>query len=71
MEKIALGLVLETNTALGFASCYISLSTAPSCYFFPYCTRGSALTNMRSYIRIMHALYIAIPCMFVYTHAHA
>ena len=34
MEKIALGLGLETNIALGFASCYISLSTAPLCYFF-------------------------------------
>ena len=34
MEKIALRRGLEPNIALGFASCYISLSTAPSCYFF-------------------------------------
>ena len=34
MEKIALRLSLDPNIALGFASCYISLLTVPSCYFF-------------------------------------
>ena len=34
MEKIALGLGLETNIVLSFASCYISLSTALLYYFF-------------------------------------
>ena len=34
MEKITLGRGLEPNIALGYASCYISLSTVPSCYFF-------------------------------------
>ena len=34
MEKITLGRGLEPNIALGYASCYVSLSTAPSCYFF-------------------------------------
>ena len=32
MEKITLGHGLKPNIALGFASCYISLSTTPSCY---------------------------------------
>ena len=34
MEKIALRHGLEPNTALGFASCCISLSSTPLCYFF-------------------------------------
>ena len=46
MEKIALGHGLEPNTALGFASCCISLSPTPLYYFFPYCTRGSALISI-------------------------
>jgi len=34
MEKIVLGLGLKPNIALGFTSCYISLSTMPLRYFF-------------------------------------
>ena len=43
MEKIARGHGRETNIARGEAECYIRLETKPECYFFPYCTRGSAL----------------------------
>ena len=34
MEKITLGHGLKPNIALGYASCYISLLTAASCYSF-------------------------------------
>ena len=46
MEKITQGCSRETNIARGEAKCYIRLKTKPECYFFPYCTRGSALTDL-------------------------
>ena len=43
MEKIARGRSRETNIARGKAECYIRLSRV---LFFPYCSRGSALTGL-------------------------
>jgi len=64
-EKIALGLSLKLNIALGFTSFYISLSTAPSC-FFSYCTCSSALTrtymdHSRNDGNYIHRLQLPIP----------
>ena len=42
------GTSLEINTAVGFASCCIYLST-PLMLYFPYSTRGSGLSNIIKY----------------------
>ena len=52
-EKIALWCALKPNTALGFSLCCIHLSPMPLCYFFPYYTRGGALT----YIALLETKY--------------
>ena len=36
---------LDANKALGFASCFISISAAHLVLYFTYSTRGNALTN--------------------------
>ena len=43
--NIALGHGLEADIALGFTSCYISLSITPSCYISPYCTHHKLISN--------------------------
>ena len=67
MKNTALGGCLETNTALGFASCCICLSTRPPRAVFFIHTRGGALINTYIYIysyRHDAAIYNAynLPC---------
>ena len=40
-----LACALDANKALGFASCFISISAARLVLYFTYSTRGNALTN--------------------------
>ena len=43
-------MVSRRNIALGFASCYICLLPTLFMLYFPYSTRGSALSNINIYI---------------------
>ena len=61
-KNTALGACLEKNTALGFASCCIYLSTRLLVLYFSYSTRGGALSNMYG----MYGVCICMVCIAMY-----
>ena len=72
-KNTALGGCLETNTALGFASCCICLSTRHPRAVFSVHTRGSALTNTYIYyiyIYIYIYIYNIIYDVTAHTNTH-
>ena len=65
MKNTALGECLEANTALGFASCCISLSAHPLVLYFSYSTHGGASTKTCCIVLYCIVLYFIVLCCIV------